>query len=65
MTVRKAFAREQPGLLALPENPCKLQLTVKVGKQPYVRFDLNGYTILHIHVQCTLTVRVNHVQRGM
>src|SRR3954454_1526425 len=42
ITVREAFAREQPSLLALPENPypCELQQAVKVGKQPYVRFDL-------------------------
>jgi transposase len=40
ITVREAFAREQPSLLALPENPypCELQLAVTVGKQPYVRF---------------------------
>ncbi|WP_027801952.1 transposase [Paraburkholderia dilworthii] len=38
ITVRDAFAREQPSLLALPDNPypCELQLAVKVGKQPYV-----------------------------
>jgi transposase len=61
ITVREAFAREQPSLLALPENPypCELQLAVKVGKQPYVRFDLNDYTIPHTHVQRTLTVRAD------
>ena len=61
ITVREAFAREQPSLLALPENPypCELQLAVKVGKQPYVRFDLNDYTIPHTHVRRTLTVRAD------
>jgi hypothetical protein len=61
ITVREAFAREQPSLLALPENPypCELQQAVKVGKQPYVRFDLNDYTIPHTHVRRTLTVRAD------
>ena len=61
ITVREAFAREQPSLLALPENPypCELQLAVKVGKQPYVRFDLNDYSIPHTHVRRTLTVRAD------
>jgi transposase len=61
ITVREAFAREQPSLLALPENPypCELQLAVKVGKTPYVRFDLNDYTIPHTHVRRTLTVRAD------
>ncbi len=45
----------------MPENPypCELQLTVKVGKTPYVRFDLNDYTIPHTHVRRTLTVRAS------
>uniref|UniRef100_UPI003F86B94D Mu transposase domain-containing protein n=1 Tax=Cupriavidus ulmosensis TaxID=3065913 RepID=UPI003F86B94D len=45
----------------MPENPypCELQLAVKVGKTPYVRFDLNDYTIPHTHVQRTLTVRAD------
>ncbi|MFM0342366.1 Mu transposase domain-containing protein [Paraburkholderia fungorum] len=61
ITVREAFAREQPSLLTLPENPypCELQLAVKVGKQPYVRFDLNDYTIPHTHVRRVLTVRAD------
>ena len=62
--MREAFAREQPSLLALPENPypCELQLAVKVGKTPYVRFDLNDYTIPHTHVRRTLTVRADPQQ---
>ncbi|WP_439672780.1 IS21 family transposase (plasmid) [Cupriavidus necator] len=61
ISVREAFAREQPSLLALPENPypCELHLAVKVGKTPYVRFDLNDYTIPHTHVRRTLTVRAS------
>jgi len=61
ITVREAFERERPGLLALPENPypCELQLAVSVGKTPYVRFDLNDYSIPHTHVRRTLTVRAD------
>jgi hypothetical protein len=61
MTVREAFEREQPSLLGLPDNPypCELQLEVSVGKTPYVRFDLNDYTIPHTHVRRTLTVRAD------
>lgn len=61
ISVREAFAREQPSLLDLPENPypCEVQLAVKVGKTPYVRFDLNDYTIPHTHVRRTLTVRAS------
>jgi len=42
----------------VPENPypCELLLAVKVGKTPYVRFDLNDYTIPYTHVRRTLTV---------
>ena len=59
MTVREAFAKEQPLLLPLPENPYPVeeQLEVRVGKTPYVRFDLNDYTIPAAHVRRTLTVR--------
>ncbi|MFD1029658.1 hypothetical protein ACFQ3P_43245, partial [Paraburkholderia sabiae] len=61
MSVREAFEREQPSLLALPDNPypCELQLPVKVGKTPYARFDLNDYSVPHTHVQRTLTVRAD------
>jgi transposase len=59
ITVREALAQEQPQLLPLPQNPYPVeeQLAVKVGKTPYVRFDLNDYTIPHTHVRRTLTVR--------
>ena len=47
------FAEEQPHLLALPENPfpAEERLEVSVHKTPYVRFDLNDYSIPHTHVQ--------------
>jgi transposase len=57
-TVREVFAEEQPLLLALPDNPFPVEerIEVSVNKTPYVRFDLNDYSIPHTHVQRTLTV---------
>ena len=57
-TVGEAFAEEQPHLLALPANPYPTaqRLDVRVGKTPYVRFDLNDYSVPHEHVGRTLTV---------
>ena len=57
-SVRETFAEEAPRLLALPENPYPLveRVDVKAGKTPYVRFDLNDYSIPHTHVQRMLTV---------
>ena len=64
MSVREAFATEQPRLLALPENayPTDEQLEVTAGKTPYIRFDLNDYSIPHTHVQRMLTVRADLVR---
>lgn len=57
-SVREVFAQERVQLLGLPENPFPTDelLTVQVGKTPYVRFDLNDYSIPHRHVCRTLTV---------
>jgi transposase len=64
MSVREAFAREQPKLLALPDNPfptdeCE---AVSAGKTPYVRFDRNDYTIPPTHVRRTLTVVASPIE---
>jgi transposase len=58
LSVREAFAQEQPKLLALPDNPfdTEEQVAVRVGKTPYVRFDLNDYSLPHTYVQRVLTV---------
>ncbi len=58
LTVREAFTQEQKHLLALPENPYPIDehISVKVGKTPYARFDLNDYSVPHDYVQRTLTV---------
>jgi hypothetical protein len=52
------FAEEAPRLLPLPDNPAPLleQVAVSVNKTPYVRFDLNSYSIPHTHVRRVLTV---------
>ena len=61
LSVRAAFASEQPRLLALPANPYPSDevLAVQAGKTPYVRFDLNDYSIPHTHVRRPLTVRAD------
>ena len=58
LSVRQAFAAEQPRLLALPATGYALgqRLEVSVAKTPYVRFDWNDYTVPHTHVQRTLWV---------
>ena len=58
MTVREAFEQEQPRLLPLPDNPfpAEERVEVKVGKTPYVRFDLNDYSVPHTKVRRTLVV---------
>ena len=58
LTVRQAFAVEQPRLLGLPGAGYALgqRLEVAVAKTPYVRFDLNDYTVPHTHVRRTLSV---------
>jgi len=57
-TVRTVFAEEAGRLLALPDNPAPLleRVAVSVGKTPYVRFDLNDYSIPHTHVRRVLSV---------
>jgi transposase len=58
LRVREVFAEESRSLLALPDNPYPLleRVSVTVHKTPYVRFDLNDYTVPHTHVRRTLTV---------
>src|SRR5208337_4339123 len=57
-SVREVFAEEAPRLLPLPDNPAPLleHVAVSVGKTPYVRFDLNSYSVPHTHVRRVLTV---------
>jgi transposase len=57
-SVREAFAEEASRLLPLPDNPFPLieRVAVKAGKTPYLRFDLNDYSVPHTSVQRLLTV---------
>jgi hypothetical protein len=57
-SVGDVFAEEKTRLLALPDNPAPLleHVAVSVGKTPYVRFDLNDYSVPHSHVRRILTV---------
>lgn len=58
MTVREALVAETPFLLPLPETPYPVaeRVPVVAGKTPYVRFDLNDYSIPHTHVRRSLTI---------
>ncbi|HOX90702.1 MAG TPA: IS21 family transposase [Rubrivivax sp.] len=58
LSVRQAFEAERGKLLALPLNAFALRerVAVTVGKTPYVRFDLNDYSVPHAHVRRTLAV---------
>jgi transposase len=57
-TVRHAFDVERPRLLPLPEHPfpCDVVRAVSSGKTPYVRFDLNDYSIPPALVRKPLTL---------
>ena len=57
-SVREVFNQEQALLLALPDNPFPTleRVEVHAGKTPYVRFDLNDYSIPHERVRRTLLV---------
>jgi transposase len=57
-TVRQAFEDEQSRLRPLPDDrfPAHERLEVEVGKTPYVRFDLNDYSVPHDRTQRTLVV---------
>jgi hypothetical protein len=56
--VRDALEEERPRMLALPEHPwnCDVARPVGSGKQPYIRFDRNDYSIPHDLVAKPLTL---------
>lgn len=56
--VRDAFADEQDKLLPLPGDPFPTleRVDAEVGKTPYVRFDLNDYSVPHDRTRRTLVV---------
>lgn len=58
LLVREALERERPLLLPLPAHPfpCDLVVGVASGKRPYLRFDLNDYSIPSDLVRVPLTI---------
>lgn len=58
LTVSAALDEERPKLLALPDTPFDTdeRVEVRVGKTPYVRFDLNDYSVPHDRVGRSLTI---------
>ena len=57
-SVAEVFDEEADKLLALPDVPFPTEErhAVRVGKTPYVRFDLNDYSVPHTQVRKALTV---------
>jgi hypothetical protein len=58
LTVKQAHEQERAKLMPLPDDrfPTEERLEVHVRKSPYVRFDLNDYSVPHDRVRRTLTV---------
>jgi len=59
--VGEVFVEERERLLALPDNPfpCAERTQVEVGRTPYVRFDLNDYSVPHPYVRCSVEVHAS------
>jgi transposase len=57
-TVAEVFAEERPALMALPGDcfACEQRCELRVGRTPYVRFDLNDYSVPHVHVRRLVVV---------
>jgi len=60
-SVMEHFERERPRLLPLPAHPAPTDCvaTLRSGKQPYLRFDCNDYSIPHRLVRKPLTLRAD------
>lgn len=58
LTVADAFERERSQMLPLPTHPfeCERLQPVRSGKDIYVQFDLNRYSIPHTYVRRPLTI---------
>ena len=56
--VRDVFEEERASLLPLPDDsfPCIERVSVSVGKQPYVRFDRNDYSVPHELIRRSLVL---------
>ena len=62
LTIAQAWSQEKTQLVPLPEDRfcAEERKPVRVGKQPYIRFDLNDYTVPHDRVRRTLVVLATH-----
>lgn len=62
--VKDALGEERPRLLPLPEHrlDCDVVRTLSSGKTPYIRFDLNDYSIPHALTQKPLTLIASDAQ---
>ncbi len=58
LSVGEAFEQERPTLIALPDNPFPTheRVEARVGKTPYIRYDLNDYSLPHTAVRRGATV---------
>ena len=61
LSVQQAFDQEKAHLMELAPTPfcCDEIRGVTAAKTPYVRFDLNDYSIPHTHVQRSLSVHAS------
>lgn len=58
ITVEEAFEQERPKLMSVNDRPfsCVTMETIRSGKQPYLRFDCNDYSIPYELLRRPLTV---------
>jgi transposase len=58
LKVKEALASEREVLVPLSETlyPCEDRREVSIGKTPYVRFDLNDYSVPHRYVHTVVSV---------
>jgi transposase len=61
LTVAEAYTNEASSLMALPNDPFPVdeRVEVRAGKTPYIRFDLNDYSVPHDKVRRTLVVHAS------
>ena len=57
-TVRSLFEQEKTLLMPIPDNPFVTEdrVEARVGKTPYLRYDLNDYSVPHTYTRQLLTV---------
>lgn len=57
-SVQNVFLEEKEKLIALPDNPWPTdeRCEISSGKTPYIRFDLNDYSIPHTYIRRSLTL---------